>query len=708
MTSNARQQPDHDLERLLHALGDRLDLPQMGDSASTARARIEARPLTASDARSSQVFGPYPDEDEASVSGPVLVEDGVLGRDRRRSRVRELALLSAGIAAAAIVAVGLAIVFGGWPGADDETDGPAMAGIPGVEPYEIPGYEFVRTVGGPTVPNDPSDIAVGDDGRIYVADPGINRIVAFTSDGEIDTSWGQDGFSQEIDQPKRLAIADDGTLWVAGHDATVYQMASAGDITSSWVLPEGGRITGLAVDHQGNVYLANESLSKVQGFQPDGTLVTEWVLGGVEPIDLTIDAQDLIYVVYHAPATSQGPGAWGVRVFDATGNERGDWDAETGLIASDQGVLGGVVAGSDGNIYLVRDPQTSELGIEVVRITPGGDVTVVWQVEARREGLFAIPSIGATPDGRVLLADANKQRIIAVDQGGAVSTVVQADGTRGFASLWRIDVGAGGDIYALDPYQGQVLQFVGDGTVQQRYVFSDLAPGRRVPILESSDVAVDEHGNVYVAAYNSQALLVFGPDGQRRQTMGGLGEISFTDETVLFSPYGVDVASNGEILVTDEQSAGYIKRYSAEGEYLGRWLATDENTLPVHFEVVNDEVYVQYHDQLLRVYDIAGNLLREISIAGTSDAGSERSFFSFDVAEDGTIYALSISFEQSNEDGQIFTEFLTISPQGEIVAATMLDSGPGALALRVINLGPDGKLYVSDPTAKQILVYQPE
>ena len=288
---------DRDLDQLLEALSDALALPPMADCASLARQRIEARDATGRPL-AQVTAAALPDDDRAAAFQPREVLQ--LPLDEQRSKIREFALLAAGLAAAAILAVGLTFIFRGFGADDGDVGGPPLAEGPlAAEPYEIPGFEFVRSIGQPQVPNEPIDVAVGPDGVRYVLDAGLNRVVAFREDGTIEDEWGDRGFSERVFNATAMAIAPDGSVYVAV-DSTILTIDSVGTVASSEELPdppsEAGpaSISDLTVNSVGTLFIVQSpEIWEYEARTGEFSLLTPDISNIVQ---LAIDAEDQIYL----------------------------------------------------------------------------------------------------------------------------------------------------------------------------------------------------------------------------------------------------------------------------------------------------------------------------------------------------------------------------------------------------------------------------
>lgn len=203
----------------------------------------------------------------------------------------------------------------------------------------------------------PASIAVDPGGNVYVSDQGNNRVVVFSPSGIAIHSWGTMGFgTMQFDSPGDLALAPDGTLDVVdlrNHRVDVLRdgrqvdteqvdggtvnvgslaLGPAGQLFASafgrnqilalgpaWqvlrLLPVPGidvgaqpYPAGMAVDRQGNLYVADRYHSQIVKLSPTGTVLARFgrygtarPTAGGEPLfnmpsDVVLDAAGRIYV----------------------------------------------------------------------------------------------------------------------------------------------------------------------------------------------------------------------------------------------------------------------------------------------------------------------------------------------------------------------------------------------------------------------------
>lgn len=145
----------------------------------------------------------------------------------------------------------------------------------------------------------PTGLAIDDDGNIYIADSANNRIRKLDPFGEITTVAGSDtlGIGSDgaaatevgLSGPEDVAVGPDGSLYIAdtGHhtvrrldpDGTIWQFAGTGTVGDSGdgaaaTLAQLHFPTGVSVDRDGNVYVADSDNHRIRRIDVNGIIST--------------------------------------------------------------------------------------------------------------------------------------------------------------------------------------------------------------------------------------------------------------------------------------------------------------------------------------------------------------------------------------------------------------------------------------------------
>lgn len=155
-------------------------------------------------------------------------------------------------------------------------------------------------------------LAAGPGDQLYVVDRDAHEIVIFNSTGSRVKGIGQRHHpGQPFNHPTDVAIADNGDIYVAdgyaGHH--VHRFSRRGEPLGSWgELGDGpGRfLTPHAIwaMQDGRIVVADRDNNRLQVFTPDGTHIATWN-GFYKPMDIWGDNEDNLYVTDQIPTLSR-------------------------------------------------------------------------------------------------------------------------------------------------------------------------------------------------------------------------------------------------------------------------------------------------------------------------------------------------------------------------------------------------------------------
>jgi streptogramin lyase len=255
--------------------------------------------------------------------------------------------------------------------------------------------------------NNPSGVAVDGSGDVFVADAGSNVIREITSGNVVSTFAGTSGVGQadgtgpaaQFDNPHGMATDAAGNVYVAdSYNNTIRKITPGGAVTTLAGTPglsgsaDGTGAAaqfyypfGVAVDLEGNVYVADLGNLTIRKITPGGVVTTLAGTPGVSgtadgsgaaaqfrrPHDVAVDANGNVYVADANAQTIRKITPSGVvTTFAGLAGNSGSADG-TGSAARFS-IPEGVAVDSNGNVY-VADYDNGTIR----KITPGGVVTTL-------------------------------------------------------------------------------------------------------------------------------------------------------------------------------------------------------------------------------------------------------------------------------------------------------------------------------------------
>jgi len=246
---------------------------------------------------------------------------------------------------------------------------------------------------------------------------------------------------------------------------------------------------GLALDAQGNVYVADRGNRRVQVFDPrGGFLMAIADARFTGPRYVALDAGGRIYV---SDASER------VDVFDGRGDPLQSF-GQAGSLPSQFSQIADLVVDAAGELYVVDSDNTRVQKFSLLK----GLLFSFGDVGGEAEPLSRPQGIALDAEGNVYVADAQNGRIVKYDPGGSILRAFETD----IGELRDIALDQQGYIYAtgaaarvvyvLDG-QGRILMQAGEGQLSDPW-----------------GVAVDGDGRVYVADAGLHRVLVLALPGE--------------------------------------------------------------------------------------------------------------------------------------------------------------------------------------------------
>lgn len=244
---------------------------------------------------------------------------------------------------------------------------------------------------------------------------------------------------------------------------------ASAECTTSFLRKFGGDSTGaghlsaphgVAIDSEGNAWVADTPHNRVQEFNSAGEFVSQFGAVG-EPNGLALDAEGHIWVVSNTK----------VREFKANGEQIlafGSEGSGNGQFFSAQGIA----IGPSGNVWVLDRGELFSAGTRVQKFNSSGVYQSQFGKQGTGNGEFKSPEgIAIDSEGNILIADTGNNRIQEFNSAG---TFVRAYGSKGdengqFTSPEGIAVDSEGKVWVTDSGNNRIERFSAKGAYLSKF-----------------------------------------------------------------------------------------------------------------------------------------------------------------------------------------------------------------------------------------------
>jgi DNA-binding beta-propeller fold protein YncE len=245
-----------------------------------------------------------------------------------------------------------------------------------------------------------------------------------------------------------------------------------------------------------------------------------------------------------------------------TGNDRilvldGDGGTERVLDTRLRGgpaLQGAMAMASDGEYLYVANSGARQILV----LTPAGEVIKTIELDKVAEGDADRPrpiGIAVTPQGELLVTDADNNRVLRYDTDGRLMLAMgeggRGAGNEGFNVPTGIALDSVGNAYVVDMLNGRVVELSPDGTFLRGLGGLGDSGGT---FSRPKDVALDGDGNIFVSDGLLAAVEVFSPDGRYLGFIGREKPGDSNSSSLFEAPAGLEIV--GDRLYVVDRFAG--------------------------------------------------------------------------------------------------------------------------------------------------------
>ena len=435
--------------------------------------------------------------------------------------------------------------------------------------FDLAGKPLKAVTGDPKHPfKRPRGVALGADGKIFIADTGNSRVQILSADGQFLGAFGENGSQAgELDSPESVAVGLDGRIYVAdtGNNRVqvfteegilLFQFGEKGSEPGKFKSPK-----KVVVDPSDEIYVFDYGNSRIEKFDASARFAREFPATG----DFAVDGFGFLYALDGKKVAEINPGGAVLGRFGSEGTGPGQLKKSEGLAVAADGTI---LVCDTGNGRIQRIELTSK---EKTTLLPMNVATKILVSGPSRSWDYAAEGIAA--DGQTLYAWIAKDKQFAlIDENGKEKSRIGAKGgaeapsattgTNGFAVSQKLG------LFVADSQNVRMQKFTADGSWKTNFAESGgfmtnkTKEGR---IKDPRGVAINDAGTVYLADTGNKRVDAFNPDGVFLFGIGpSVGPVQLLEPTAL-------AWDKARFLYIIDKKLRKVVKTEPSGAYLASW-----------------------------------------------------------------------------------------------------------------------------------------
>ena len=336
-----------------------------------------------------------------------------------------------------------------------------------------------------------------------------------------------------------------------------FSWGSAGTSPGQFNQPE-----GIAIDGNGNVYVAESTNNRVQKFDATGNWIAQ-LTGFSQPMGVAVGPDNSLYVLDIGGFFGSGR----VFKFDAGGHQTNEWGAGFSATA--------VAVDDSDHVYVVTRPDTMYV---VEKYTSVGAVLKKWRYGRSQDLTFVPNAITVDTNFNVFAIDFGHEL---VQEFNTVGVPIRAWGGVGtgngqFETPHGVVADAFGNVYVSDWSMNRVQIFDPAGSYLGQWgTFTpNPMPGGSGPALvgfyQPQGIALSPQGDVYVAEWGARRVSRF--SGAGLALVSGVGVKVYTwGAGLVQQPFGAAAGGPGDDIFVADTGNNRIDNFFPNGTLLTSW-----------------------------------------------------------------------------------------------------------------------------------------